>query len=400
MRKKETRIIEDVDDAPSSAPPPNATPPPDMRRDTFMGFMSRFGKEKMAQCRIKIETPNGLEYVTLKPIAEVKNEETIAQLHRESKYADQTGVYHLEVEINGECFPMDPIRIAPQKRSLPLPDNSAPWGGVASYNPVADLLREMREESRQAREQTNQILLAIINRPQSSMAEMLQGMASLDQMRTANSFANPDTLLKYLELGRTLANGNSEGWDGLLRDVVRDVAPAIVPALPTILKGFSKAPTAPGPVPTVRPETEPVKEPEVLPEGQPMPEQPKPKQEPDDRELLANVRGAIQFLKTRCLKQTPPELYVANALDWSEDPIYARIISTITDPDPDAFEKFVSAFDPEIGREPYRGWFLYLFNGIRSELEQANQMVHDSGRNSRDPGDGRHNGTSGPKRGK
>lgn len=196
-------------------------------------------------------------------------------------------------------------------------------------------------------------------------------MLKMNQMQQASAQPLPmDTLMKCIELGRTL-NGEGSDWKGTLLEVVRESMPAI--------QGILSAPRA-GARPMIPAES---KQEAVQTNGGPTVEQ-----------LQAQLKSGIDFLKRKCLAGSDAGLYIDWIVDNREVAPYAQLIHSIVS---QPFSSFVQ-IDSEIAKPPYEAFFTTLYNGIREIFSEPGDVDVDSGKQGGNPPDSKPNGGSGAPR--
>lgn len=264
--------------------------------------------------------------------------EAIRLYHAKQPYCAERGEYTLEVFVNGEARNSFTIYIAPQVPVSPAP---SPYGSMAGDSTVRLLMEQ------------NARLEALL-RNQSSDREPIGALAdAMLKLQQIQGNARPqempiDTVMKCIELGKTLSGGEGGGGDDW-KSILSPILPYVMPILQTVMQ--PKPPALAQPSPAV--------------EGNPasMPN--------EDQMILAG----IQFLKQKCLARAHPGLYVEFVYDNKDAPQYQGLIRRILAGELSEFAKL----DPEITKEPYADFFKYFFDGLRSAFNADNPMAGDTG---------------------
>lgn len=378
-------------------PPPIPSGPPG-----FADFKSRFLNQKKSNARVYIRTPEGREYCFMDTLDKIQSEETLRQYHERSKRAHEPGQYWIAVEYDGQVFEdYGPILIAPQK-----PEPVASMQGSYMGSGVADYIHQRITalEQNQNQKQSPNDLLTLVD-----------AIGRLDQMRTSHQpppqeRMTADETLKWIEVGRTLASAGTEvnGWS-ILRDAVSSIAGAVAPiAVPHLAAWWANrnatesshvpnqplASNAPNPpqVNTGQPAIQsteskplplPLPQPAAAVPADPLEGIPKLDLMHADEATLKMLRQGVDYLKGEAKKGTHPGFYIDYVLknDWM--PQNDGLISAIAWND---FPAFVEHVDKEIGSEPYREWFQYFYNGLRSAVISTDPVGMDTGRAGGDRG--------------
>jgi len=330
--KTVTRQLEDEDDDSLSLPRRTTqeveTDPAEISYTDFVA------KNRGAKgCRVKVyrETPRGRQYCFFGSPEEI-SDEYIRQHHAKQPYASEEGHYVLVPEVNGETRDGFPVYIAPQ---VGTPGTAQEGGGQSGG--MAELVRGLQAQN----ERLERMLL---ERERTPMVEMFDCMLKLDQLRGGQQPQQLpiESLMKAVEIGRSLNPTETETWNGLLMSTLKDNAPMIL----EMLNRFVPKPAQAAQVP---------------PPGQPVQERISETMSADAQEQ-GIFKEIISFLKVKAVRNSDPNLYIEVVVDNREDPLYAKLIREITTKE---FSEF-AAIDPEISQPQYVGFFHVIYDGIRS----------------------------------
>lgn len=350
---------------------------PPVSNDTFNAFKSRFKDSKEAIVRVHRRTPEGRDYCFTDRAENIDGPESLRRYHARQPFCGQPGVYEIDMEIDGEVYRVpEAIRISPQMSEAstpPVHDLHQGNGGMA-FPFLSDLAAQVRV--------SNENITRLLTQERTPMVEMVDCLSKMQTMlasQNPSGLGTPDAILKWIEVGKAIGGGQGEGWTGLARDVVRDIVPAIVPALPGIIQHLKtppakEPPAQPGPGPAQRPIQEPA--PSVPPQTEPGKEPKEPITEEPEMHQEALLREVFVFLKSKARRNSDPSIYVDFLVDNQDNPIYDQLISRIVAKE-SQFSQFV-AIDPEIGSQPYRQWFEFIFNGVRSVLGVSDSVDIDT----------------------
>lgn len=356
-KRTRTTIIRDNPDDEQERLPVARESEEDSGEQSFSDFMAK--NKGLDGCRVKIrrQTQQGREYCGSFQPEEIENAEEFLRLyHAKQDYANEAGVYYVSVEVNGETRSVFPIRIAPQSRAAISP-------AVPQYGSMADQgLRDSiaRLESRIAQQE----------RP--PMMEMVDGLAKLDQLRGGQGGGNMsmDTIVKCIEIGTRMGGGGgtgggSDSWEGMLREVVKDNAPALIGLLQLGAAKLAAMTSKPAEQPAAQPQPPTNPNPPVVEETMDTTEQ--------EKAILAQ---AIGWLKKKSAAHSDPGLYVDLIVDNREDPLYAKLISKITEND---FSTFANSIDPEIAKPEHADFFGFIYDRVRRVFKPANTVAGNTG---------------------
>lgn len=317
--------------------------PPDPAEESYAAFMGKWGKEG-AKVRVYRVTPQGKQYCFLDEPENV-DPETIRQFHaRQLSFAHEPGSYLIEVEVNGEVRPPFPILIAPQVAPPGTPDH-----GSNGSNAILQAIQAQNERLERL----------LLQQHQTPMNELADTLIKLDTLRGGGPAKElpMDTLIKAVELGKTLGGGGAAetDWTTKLFDVLKDnpsVVPAVTGLLSRIIPGNGSAP---------------------------------PVQTQENNEMMEEqiMRQGITWLKRKALAGSDPGLYIDIVVDNQDDGLYAKLISRILEND---FSTF-AALDADISRPEYEPFFRAIYDGIRSVFIQPDKVVLDTARAGGNDGD-------------
>ena len=359
-----TRQIVDADEEPEEREI-NSAIKDDPGEASYTQFVSRFSGAQ--GCRVKLyrQTPRGRPFCYSGTPEEI-TEESIREFHAKQPYANEEGTYILAVEVNGEPRSSFPIMIAPQVGTPGA--TPEPSGGMAE---IVRLLQA----------QNDRLEARLAQQDRAPMSEMFDCMLKLDQLRGGGKSELPiDAIMKAVEIGKSLNPSAADDWNSLLISTLKDNGPMLMGLLTNLLK--------PGPTKTI---------PAALPEQpiQPQEEQPMPEQTEEERMQIV-YKATIDFLKKKAEKASDPGLYVDMIVDNREEPIYARLIHRIVNED---FSAFI-ALDPDLGREPYNGFFRFIYDRIQHVFKPKDTVAAHSGRKAGDKANASANGATGKGSGK
>lgn len=262
------------------------------------------------------------------------------------------GEYLLKIIIAGEYRTSVPMVLAAKAAPIAQPN------GAASGDSA--LIQFMKETA--ARQE--RMIEALITRGATAEREPItQIVSAVAQMQALNKPPElpVETLMKAIEIGRSLAGGGGE--DESFMSTVKEVMKAAAP-------GFAQALMAGRGVPSEAPR-------QIA--------QPSPKGEIVSDNDEKQLKVGIAFLKKKCLAGSNPNLYLALIADGYEDnPLFQALIHRVVTAD---FASFVS-IDPEIGGEPFEPFFRAIYDGLRSAFKTPDPMEANTG------GEGRNNGNT------
>lgn len=235
------------------------------------------------------------------------------------------GRFQLHVMINGELRRVEQISIEPPQAPAGTP------GAVQGDTAVVRLLE--RIEARlftqpQQAEPMSAVLGAVVN--------LINGQ---NQKPPETSL---DQFLKIAQFVRetTGPSGDDASLTGILGGIAKQVAPVLLPGL---MRGAVAG----------------------APEGEQMGQQ---------TEQLMLQQG-IALLKKKCMIGSDPSLYLDFILDNADDIRFAKLVRLAAT---EQFEVF-TRLDPEIARPPFRAYFEFIYNGLRSAFNAANKVGVDTG---------------------
>jgi hypothetical protein len=232
-------------------------------------------------------------------------------------------------------------------QTAPAPVPAAAANGGASDVQI-QLLRE--QLARQ-----HEMLLRLMEgnaKPPAAVNDIVEGIARIHALtpKQESALGLSDLMAAFrqgIEIAREVGTGGDEkmGWVHLIERVL-EKAPALVGGIASAARpelNLSQAPAAPS---------------------------------PKENGHMLLLRSVLPFLKQKCLRQSDPGLYVDFVMDGNLDgPQLAALYKLLAEP----YEQ-LGEIDPELLTEPYRAWFLKLFDGLRDALQSSD----DSGERRRD----------------
>ncbi len=246
------------------------------------------------------------------------------------------GRYEVRFYIHGEFRDRRFVNIAPRP--------GAHVGNGSSGSAVEGLLREqlamMREEIRDMRNNRNG--------QSSSAAELAQAVGALKELigpQQNNLESTINTSIMLAKLIRGIPE-EDDSFGGIVKGVVKESGPALLQALLQKPNGAAP-PQQLNPAPTVDPM----------------------------EQMKLMLRGAIIFLKKKCLSGSDPGLYIDFVLDNREEERFAILIHHVLNSEFDVF----TALDAEIAKPLYSEFFRTIYDGIRSAFGGSNPVASDTG---------------------
>lgn len=187
---------------------------------------------------------------------------------------------------------------------------------------------------------------------------LADAMLKLQQLQAPKQDTSLDTILKCIEIGKSLGGGGGSDWGSIIKDVVKEIGPTIAPLIMSAANGGVQRPG--------------------LPAGT----------NGGDSAMVEEqmLKQGIAFLKKKCMMRSDPGLYVDMVIDNAEEFPYSRLVHIATTQEFSAFTNL----DPELGQEPYQTFFKTIYDGLRSNFGRTNSVDVDSGRT-----DGNENNPSG-----
>jgi hypothetical protein len=317
--------------------------------DTYSSYVASQSGLEGVVVKVYRQSEKGRQYCFMGPPAEI-SDESVRLYHARQPWAREEGMYFLKVLVHGDPRTEFSIPIAPQVGTLGA---AGPGADGGADHAVVRLLMEQ-----------NARLEALVMRGNQAEREPLgatvDALYKLDQMRGAKELPM-DTLMKAIELGKTLSGGSgvaADGseWMGLIKE-----------AIPIFGSMLARQPQQPP-------------QQAQITGGQPM---------TTEAQEDAQLRGVIAFLKKKCLAGSHPELYIEIVADnYEDDATYQRLVSRVLDRE---FSEF-AALDPDITKPTFEPFFRFLFNGLRSRFKPENPMeptsAGQSGHTSNTSGNG------------
>lgn len=324
----------------------------DPAEESYAAFVGKFSQEDVI-VKVQRETPTGREYCFRGTPSEI-DDETIRLYHAKQPYAHEVGKYSLQVFVHGEPRNAFPVHIAPQ---IATPGTEKESGGFTQRDFMLDFFQKQNERLERQLERLQE-------RPQNQ--EPIGALAdAMLKLRTLQGEQGPsvslDTIMKAVELGRTLNPNGETDWKPLLLEVVKDAMPTLqglLGALATRNGGGGN--------------------PEQIAGG--------------DVNEEAALRGVFQFLKKKCLAGSDPGLYIDVVVDNRDDPTYQKLIAAVRSRDFSAF----TAIDAEVGKEPFLSFFRFIYDGLRRAFSGQNQVGADTGGESGNSGNAGEDEDPGP----
>lgn len=310
----------------------------DPAEESFGQFRSKFGTEGVL-VKIYRRTPRGVQYCFSGVPSEI-DEEVVRLYHAKQPYAHEEGQYSARCFVNGEGRDSFPILIGPQ---VAVP-GSSDHGGMAQGRDGVLITYLERLEARIERMQSQE------REPLSSLADAMVKLQSL-QPKTEMPL---DQLMKAVELGKMISGGGSDSgeWGPIIKEALSQAGPL----LGALVSGLQKR------------QVGAIAEGETMGGGQ-------------TEDFM--LRQAFAFLKRKCLAGSDPGLYIDIILDNRDDATYQKLIHAVLNKE---FSSF-AAIDPEIGQPPFLAFFRFIYDGLRSAIEEQNKMAGDSGGESGDASD-------------
>lgn len=314
--------------------------PPDPDEETIASIVDQFGPGDLQIKVYKIKEGSPEYCTTLGSPAEA-NEEHIRGL------GYGAGKFLLKIIIDGVFKKSIPIAIAEKQ-------------GSGSSGGESQIMKMMME-------QMNRMEQRLSAAPREPLSELASAMAQLQGMMPKPQELTPDTILKWIEVGKEIGGGASGGdsFTGMLKEI----APAALQALVRARGNGGMAGHIDSP----------------------------PSNEAEAK-MFAEMRlkMGIAFLKKKCLAGSDPLLYLEMILDNRDEAEFQQLIHACLTSD---FSAFVQ-IDPTINDEPFEPFFRAIYDGIRSPPGANDSVDDNSTGKGGDHGDFGNNGTTGKKRGK
>lgn len=331
--------------------------PQDEAEQGYENFVKSFPQEGVVIKVNRITGENGKLYCFRAAPHELGDvQEHLRLFHSKQPFAQEVGNYTLEVFVNGELRTTFPQNIAPQAP----PQGTA---GTMASAPGSDVIRLLMEQNARL----EQRLLQVQQHDREPIGALADAMLKIQQIQGGGSKQELplDTIMKAIELGKDLNAAPNDDWKSWLMPVLKESLPVIQ-----------------GIVAGARQQQQQALPQQVQPGGQ----QTVPINT-DDQMLHAG----IAYLKQKCLSRSHPGLYVDLVFDNKDNPQYAALIRRILTSE---FSEFVS-LDPQLGQPPYREFFEFFFNGLRSAFAEDNPLDDDSDGTGGDTANPSSNGSSG-----
>jgi len=250
------------------------------------------------------------------------------------------GKYSARIFVNGNYKQTIPLVIAePINRTNP------------QIAPAPQIIERQSSDSGETKFLREMILAMIGNRQATPVGELTQAMRDLN-MGGGGSDKLMEMFIKGMEMGRE-SGSSDDSWKGIIKDVAKEALPMLSGMVP-------KNGNLPAQIPA----------------------QTTPNPQEQQAMMQAQLKQGIEYLKAKCLKNSDPELYVAMVVDNADVPMYQPLIHAILTTEFSVF----TTIDPAIANPPFRAFFEYIYNGIRSAFAQDDTVGMDTGR---EPGDRR-----------
>lgn len=307
----------------------------DPAEESFSQFRSKFGTEGVL-VKIYRRTPRGVQFCFQGEPSEI-DEEVVRLYHAKQPYASEEGQYLLRCFVNGEGRDGFPVLIAPQ---VATPGTvGAPSGGMASQDVMTRILERLEARIDRMSEHERE--------PLSSLAD---AMLKLQQLQPKPAELPIDTLMKAVELGKTIAapadgGGTLGEWGPIIKEALTHAGPV----LGAMLQGLTARRAG------------------ALADGGGS------MQTGQGEDMM--LRQAFGFLKRKCLAGSDPGLYIDIILDNRDEDTYQKLIHAVLTREFSAF----AAIDPEIQQAPYLAFFKFIYDGLRSAADESNQVAKDTG---------------------
>jgi hypothetical protein len=324
--------------------------PPDQQEETIEALVSQFGGGEV-QVKIYKQLPGGIESYWYTAAPDQVDEERIRAAN-----GGHGGQFVLKIMAGGEFRKSIPMNLSDAPGSLGITPGAA--GGNDAV--LQMMLNRMTTLETLLLAKNNNGALA----EREPMSEMV---AALKHMHEMTSSQQPkempvDTLLKCIELGKSIGAQPSDDWKTILLEVLREVAPVAGPLLASMARGNG----ANG--------TEKPSLPDASPEVQQMEKQ---------KQLEANLKAGIAYLKKKCMIGADPGLYIDFISDNVDIEEYAQLVHIATTQD---FSVFASV-DAELEQPAYQSFFRSIYDGLRFNFIKPDSVAGDTGGKGGNGGD-------------
>jgi hypothetical protein len=279
------------------------------------------------------------------------NEESI----RASGYGP--GKYLLQILINGELRKSIPIAIA------------GPVNGGIAAQPEGGLSKLLLDRLTMLEQR---LLRPVEREPINDLADAMLKISQIQNQSTPKDLPI-DTLMKCIELGKSLAGESGGDFGSVVKDVLKESLPMISSFL-SAGRGAA-APESKGLAPSTA----------------------APTTEAEAVDLFEQqLKGVLVYLKRKCIAGSDPGLYIDWVVENRDEAIYQHLIRAAVTSE---FSKF-AALDPEISQPPYDQFFRTIYDGLRSAFAPADSVAVDPGGAHGNKAHTGNNGAAGKRSGK
>jgi hypothetical protein len=242
----------------------------------------------------------------------------------------------LGVFVNGKLMRMVPFPLAVLQRSV-----NGNGNGSGNGSGFSDSKSDFLEKQIQRNHELLLTAMTAQRKEGPSLTELVASLASLDNMRGKQE-STMDLFLKGVEFAQGVT-GQTPDWK---TDLVRTVKESF-PQFMEMFSGMRQHTNGNG---------------TALPASN-LPTLPNENM----------IKAGIAYLKKKVIAGVDPELIIEWIVNNAEE--YQGLLAIILN------QQFadIAKFDPEIGAEPFVGWFLSLFNGLRSAFTGPRPVDNDSG---------------------
>ncbi len=320
--------------------------------DAIQRLLSQYGNDDVV-AKVYEQKSTGEEmflYIIPQPTPEKVSEEAVRGMNK-----GRGGKFKLQFLVNGEVRATQLLFMA-DAPSLD-PAASAPMAGG---DPA--LLQRLLQKIESLETQIVQQRAG----PREPILDMVEAMGRIQALQPKPAEFNPDSILKWIDFGKQLGGGGgTESWASVVKEIFKEAAPVIAPILMAASRNAAAQPQ---------------------PNGQQLPAA----QGGDPVLEEQMMRQGIVYLKKKCMMRSDPGIYLDFIIDNAEEFPYSRLVSVATTQEFSAF----AGLDPELNTEPYKPWFLFIFDGLRSHFGGAHTVDADSSRTTGDANNPPNNGGS------
>ncbi len=255
------------------------------------------------------------------------------------------GKFHVKIFVGDELVKVHPISIA----DAPGVGSGSAGVPAAGTDPVLLLILQRMQALEAA---------AVRQAPAEPFDRMADAMVKLNSIRgdSAPKEMPIDTLLKCIELGKTLGGGGTsdDSWLGVVKEIFKEIGPALAPLAMAAMRSAQPATAIAAGSASVPGATD---------------------MQQEEEKIAAQLREGIVFLKKKCMQGADPEVYLSLILDSAGEEEFAKLIHIATSQDFAVFARL----DPDIEKPAYIKFFKQIYDGIRSEFSGDDSVVPDSG---------------------